>query len=219
MLRFKWLVIGILCGFTAMGGTWVWFKVMRPHAIGRALSAALEDKLRARPAIYLRNYVVVEEKKPIAEFALVSRQTDVERRIESVLLHSKAELTLRAVFNVKAGFDFRAARLDAILDPGLKKARLELSAPKILSLEMIRYEVLVDRSGWWNRISESEKEMAMRDMQADAKLEAIKAGILKDCRQALENEMADIAKRTGVVLEYRYRMAADTLVETPGAGG
>jgi hypothetical protein len=210
MLRLKWLIIGALCAFMAAGGLWAWAKVLRPNAIGRFLSEALEDKLRARPAITLRKYVVVEEKKPIAELALVSRVTNVERRIESVLFHSKAELSLRAVFTVKAGFDLRAARLNAILDPGLKKARLDLPPPKVLSIEMTHYEVLADRNGWWNRIPESEKELAMRDMLADAKLESIRAGILEDCRQAMEKDMAEVSHRTGVTVVYRYRMPADT---------
>lgn len=191
-------------------------KLFRPGEIGRALASALEERLHARPKVYHRNYVVVEEKKPIAELALISRVTDVERRIESVRLGSKAELTLRAAYDVKAGFDFRTARFALILDPSLKKARLELSPPKVLSMEMIRYEVLVDRNGWWNRISESEKELAMRSMQADAKLEAIRAGILKDCRKELETRMADITRSTGVTLEFRYRMGGgDTLLEIP----
>jgi hypothetical protein len=84
---------------------------------------------------------------------------------------------------------------------------------------MIRYQVLADRSGWWNRISESERELAMRDMQADAKLEAIRAGILGDCRQALEKELADISRRTGVAVDFRYGTPRDTLVEKPAEPG
>jgi len=215
MLRFKWLILGLVCGFLAAGGLWAWFKILRPHAIGRLLSQVLEEKLHARPTVSISNYVVVEEKKPIAELALVSRMTDVDHRIESVRLHSKAELALRAVFNVKAGFDLRTAHFDVTLDPGLKKARLDLPPPKVLSNEMIRYEVIADYSGWWNRISESEKELAMRDMQADAKLEAIRAGILKDCREMLEKDAAEISKRTGVAIEYRYRMPDDAVGFTP----
>jgi hypothetical protein len=181
--------------------------LLRPGVIGRALSQALEEKLRARPTIYMNTYVVVEEKKPISELALVSRLTDVDHRIESTLLRSKAELSLRAVYNVKAGFDLRTVRFAAILDPGLKKARLDLPPPKVLSMEMVRYEVIKDRSGWWNRISESERELAMQRMQADAKLEAIRAGILQECKQELEKGMADVSKRTGVALEFRYLMA------------
>jgi hypothetical protein len=199
---------------------WAWPLFPGPEAIGRALSAALEEKLHARPAVTLRNYVVVEEKKPIAELALVSRMTDVERRLESVLLRSKAELDLRASFNVKAGFDLRTARFAVVLDPGLKQAKLDLPAPKVLSVEMVRYEVLKDRGGWWNRISESERELAMRSMLADAKLEAIRAGILKDCRQELEKDLAGVSARTGVGFEYRYRMADDTAAirTEPGPG-
>lgn len=218
MLRLKWLLIGIFGALALAGAFGVWLLAVRPGMIGRALSAALEEKLHARPTVYIHNYVVVEEKKPIAELALVSRQTDVEHRIESVRLRSKAELTVRATFNVKAGFDFRGSRFDVLLDPGLKKARLELSAPKVLSMEMTHYEVLVDRSGWWNRISESEKELAMRDLQADAKLEAIRAGILGDCRTELEKQTAGIFQRTGVALEFRYPMAGDTLNAFPDPG-
>jgi hypothetical protein len=209
----KWLIPGVLLALVAAAGWWA-SQALRPGAIGKALSEALGEKLRARPAIYISSYVVVEEKKPIAELALVSRLTDVDRRIESVLLRSKAELSVRAVYNVKAGFDLRTARFAAILDPGLKKARLELPPPKVLSVEMVRYEVLKDRSGWWNRISESERELAMRQMQADAKLEAIRAGILQECKQELEKGMADVTRRTGVALEFRYLMAGEA-----GEGG
>jgi hypothetical protein len=183
--------------------------MLQPGAIGRMLSAALEETFHARPSVTIRKYVVVEEKKPIAELALVSRQTDVEHRIESVRLKSKAELSLRAVFNVKAGFDLRAARFSLDLDPDLKRAALELPRPKVLSMDMVRYDVLADRSGWWNRISEAERELAMRDMLADAKLEAIRAGILQDCRQRMEEELAVISKRTGVAIRVRYAIGGE----------
>lgn len=202
----KRLLIGAFLALAAGGVLWLGSGLLRPGVIGRALAQALEEKLRARPTIYMNTYVVVEEKKPIAELALVSRLTDVDHRIESVLFRSKAELALRAVYNVKAGFDLRTARFAVILDPNLKKARLELPPPKVLSMEMVRYEVIRDRSGWWNRISESERELAMQRMQADAKLEAIRAGILQDCRLELEKGMADVSKRTGVALEFRYLM-------------
>lgn len=213
----KWLILGAILALAAGGAVWMGSALLRPGAIARALSQALEEKLRARPTVYMNTYVVVEEKKPIAELALVSRLTDVDHRIESVLFRSKAELGLRAVFNVKAGFDLRTARFAAILDPNLKRARLDLPPPKVLSLEMVRYEVLKDRSGWWNRISESERELAMQRMQADAKLEAIRAGILEECKQELEKGMADVTKRTGVALEFRYLMAG--MARDSGQGG
>ncbi|MEO6096708.1 MAG: DUF4230 domain-containing protein [Fibrobacteria bacterium] len=219
MPRLKWLIPISLCGLLALGGLWIRHLVSRPGALGRILSAALEETFHARPSVTIRKYVVVEEKKPIAELALVSRQTDVERRIETVRLKSKAELSLRAVFNVKAGFDLRAARFSLDLDPDLKHAALELPRPKVLSMEMVSYEVLADRSGWWNRISEAERELAMRDMLADAKLEAIRAGILKDCRQRMDEELAGISKRTGVAIRVRYRMSGNSGSGGSGDGG
>lgn len=214
MLRLKWLVAGVLFAFAAVGALWVWNKVKPNGAlVGKGLSEILEEKLRARPTVYLKNYVVVEEKRPIAELALISRRTDVEHRMESVLFRSKAQLGLRATYNVKAGFDLRKARYAVTLDPGLAKARLDIPAPRILSMEMTEYHVLADKSGWWNRISERDRELAMRNMQAQAKLEALRAGILKDCREALEKELADVSVRTGVELEFNYIREGDSLAK------
>ncbi len=220
MLRFKWLIPGALLAFSA-GAAFFAFKVyLRPEKVGQALAEAFSRKLGLSPAIVIHDWVVVEEKKPIAELALVSRDTDIEHRIKSVLLHSEAELALRAAFRVKAGFDLRAARFALRLDPDLKRARMDLPAPRVLSLEMIHYEVITDRSGWWNRITEEEKSLAMRNMQARAKLEAIRAGILADSRQRLDAELAEVSTRTGISITVRYRMDADTASDTlvPPAG-
>lgn len=210
MLRIKWLVLGSLLAIAALGAFGISRMLNRPGEIARALSEAIAQKLGLWPAVRINDYVVVEEKKPIAELALVSRDTDIEHRIESVLLHSKAELALRAAFRVKAGFDLRAADFSLQLDPDRKEAFLDLPAPRVLSLEMIRYEVLADRSGWWNRISETEKALALRDAQGRAKLEAIRSGILGECRQRLEEELAGISSRTGIKVTARYRVTADT---------
>jgi hypothetical protein len=210
MLRFKWLVLGALLALSALGAFFAFKLIPRPGKIGRVLSEAFREKLGLSPAIRIQDWVVVEERKPIAELALVSRDTDIEHRVKSVLMHSKAELALRAAFRVKAGFDFRAAEFSLRLDPDLKQAGLDLPAPRVLSVEMVRYDVLTDRSGWWNRISEDQKALAMRDMQARAKLEAIRAGILGDCRQRLDAELAQVSSRTGVRITARYRMEADT---------
>ena len=210
MSRLKWFVLGALVVLSTLGALWARHLINRPGEIARALSEALGDKLGLRPAVYVRDYVVVAEKRPIAELALVSRDTDVEHRIESVLLRSKAELALRAAFRVKAGFDLRAADFSLHLDPALKQARLDLPAPKVLSLEMIHYEVLADRSGWWNRISEDEKALAIRDLQARAKLEAIRAGILGDCRQRLDSLLGELSRGTGIKVLARYQLTGDT---------
>ena len=178
---------------------------MRPERVGRALSEALVQSLGISPSVTLRDWVVVAEKKPIAELALVSRDADVSHRIESVRLRSKAELSLRAVFRVKAGFDLRDPDTRLSLDPGLRKADFTLPLPRVLSADMIRYEVLEDREGWWNRIDEAEKAQAMRDLRTEALAEAMRAGLLRECESRLEAELAEVSRRTGIAVAVRYR--------------
>lgn len=195
------------------GGAVFLFHRLQPEKAARALSNALFQSFGLSPSVRLREWVVVEEKKPIAELALVSRDADASRRIESVRLRSKAELSLRAVFRVKAGFDLRDPETRLSLDPGLHKASLDLPYPRVLSVEMIRYEVLADKEGWWNRISEEEKTQAMRDLQTDATAEAVRAGLLRDCEKRLEDELAKVSAKTGiqVIVNYRLRGAPGPL--------
>ncbi len=203
-----------LAALGSYGGAYL---IHRPEAMARALSQALQEKLGLTPAVRIHNWVVVEEKKPIAELALVSRDTEVGHRIESVVLKSRSEFDVRSAFRVKAGFDLRAPEFSLLLDPMLKEAWLDLPAPKVLSLEMIHYEVIADRNGWWNRVTEDEKALAMRSMQADAKLEAIRAGILDECRQRLDAEMQGISLRLGIKVTCRYHSLSDTAHSIPAS--
>ncbi|MBW8889684.1 MAG: DUF4230 domain-containing protein [Fibrobacteres bacterium] len=192
----------LLC---AGGGAWYFLDRIRPEKVGRALSEALAQSLGLSPSVTLRDWVVVEEKKPLAELALVSRDADVSHRIESVRLRSKAELSLRAVFRIKAGFDLRDPDTRFALEPGLRKAYFELPLPRVLSADMIRYEVLTDREGWWNRIGEAEKSQAMADLRTEALAETMRAGLLRECESRLEEELAGVSRRTGVEIAVRYR--------------
>lgn len=200
-------ILGILLAllFCAGGGAWFFLDRMRPERVGKALSEALVQSLGLSPSVTLRDWVVVEEKKPLAELALVSRDADVSHRIESVRLRSKAELSLRAVFRIKAGFDLRDPDTRFALDPGLRKAYFDLPLPRVLSAEMIRYEVLADREGWWNRIDEAEKAQAMADLRTKALAEAMRAGLLRECESRLEEEVAGVSRRTGIEVAVRYR--------------
>lgn len=201
------LFLGILLALLACvgGGAWFFLHRMRPERVGKALSEALAQSLGLSPSVTLRDWVVVEEKKPLAELALVSRDADVSRRIESVRLRSKAELSLRAAFRIKAGFDLRDPDTRFALDPGLRKAYFSLPLPRVLSADMIRYEVLADREGWWNRIGEAEKAQAMRDLRTEALAEAMRAGLLRECESRMEEELAEVSRRTGIEVAVSYR--------------
>ncbi len=206
MLRLK--LILTLIAFTAISlgifGVWKMVSRIDPGAMARQLSQAIGSALHATPTVYVQKRVVVEEKRAIAELALVSRQTAVDHRMQSEKFFSKAGLQMQGTFSVKAGFDLRSQAFALHFDPDKQRATLEFPMPRILSLEMTDFTVVEDRSGWWNRVSEHDREMALRQMKADAKLEANRAGILVDCRRELETALAGVARETGVEFVFSY---------------
>lgn len=209
----KWVAVVLAALLMLAGVLWVIDKVRQaPLALAQGLSQAVGEKLHANPRVVIRRTVVVEEKKPIAELAVVSRTTDVEQRMISEQYFSEARLSMRATFNVKAGFDLRSRDFLLELDPDGKHARLELTAPRVLSLELTQYQVLEDKGGWWHKFSESQREMAFRHLQAQAKLEAIRAGILEDCKLEIQKWLASVPSRFGLELEFAYKRAGDPSV-------
>ncbi len=206
MFRLKLLVALFLFAALSLGGLALWKVVNRidPEAMARRLSQSVGAALHATPTVYVHKRVVVQEKRAIAELALVSRQTAVDHRMQSEKFFSKAGLQMHGSFAVKAGFDLRSQDFALHFDPEKQIARLELPRPRILSLEMTEFTVVEDRSGWWNRVSELDREMALRQMKADAKLEAIEAGILEECKRELEKSLAGVFRETGVQFELSY---------------
>ncbi len=206
MFRLKLFAGLFLLVALSIGGFALWKAVSRidPAVMARQLSQSVGAALHATPTVYVQKRVVVQEKKAIAELALVSRQTAVDHRMQSERFFSKAGLQMHGSFAVKAGFDLRSRDFSLHFDPEAQKARLELPRPRVLSLEMTDFTIVEDRSGWWNRISEFDREIALRQMKADAKLEAIRAGILEECKRELEKALAGVSRETGVQFEFSY---------------
>ncbi|MDH3251572.1 MAG: DUF4230 domain-containing protein, partial [Ignavibacteria bacterium] len=73
---------------------------------------------------------------------------------------------------------------------------------KILSLELNDYHVVRDESGWWNRISSQDRETAVLQMQREAYDKTIKAGILEESEESIQQRIREIIERSGSGVEF-----------------
>jgi len=138
------------------------------------------------------------------EFATVARQLMVDYAWSHTWLGSTKAIHLRAVFTAKAGVDLREPFTLTIRRSPLR-VDASLPPPKILSMSMDSYDVLQDEDGWWNRISNADRDSAMKQLQATATAQAVSSGMLDEVRSSMEDRIKEIVEKNGATVEFEPR--------------
>jgi hypothetical protein len=61
-----------------------------------------------------------------------------------------------------------------------------------------------DESGWWNRISDEDREAAVQTLQDVARSKAISSGILDEARTTIEMRIREIVEHNGASVQFSY---------------
>ncbi len=114
---------------------------------------------------------------------------------------STKAVEIRGSFTVKAGFDLREPFTINITRYGLA-IQASLPEPRILSLEMITYKIIKDENGWWNRISDQDREEAFYRLRTAALNAVQDSGILEEAKATAEERIREIVQRNGSTVEF-----------------
>ncbi len=62
---------------------------------------------------------------------------------------------------------------------------------------MTGYRILEDESGWWNAISNGDRETAVMQLNDTARRQALSSGLLADAQQTAKARITEILERNG----------------------
>jgi len=111
---------------------------------------------------------------------------------------------MAGTFVAKAGFNLREP-FTVRVNRNSREVSTILPKPRLLSLEMTGYRVLEDESGWWNRISNSDRELAVMQLTETARRQALSSGLLADAQRAAKARITEILERNGATAEFIQR--------------
>lgn len=74
--------------------------------------------------------------------------------------------------------------------------------PRILSLEMNTYKIIKDENGWWNRVTDQDREEAFYRLRTAARKAVQNSGILEEARATAEQRIREIVQRNGSTVEF-----------------
>jgi hypothetical protein len=67
---------------------------------------------------------------------------------------------------------------------------------------MDNYRITRDENGWWNRVSDADREHAVMELQNVARQKAESSGILEEVRSSAEQRIREIVERNGATVAF-----------------
>jgi hypothetical protein len=198
----KLLLVGGIGIFLAAMGLYMVF-VRIPADLASNIAQGVKETFNFTPRVTIEETVVIEQNIPIFEVAIVARDMMVDYSWSHQWLGSTKTIALRGTFTAKAGFDLKEPFIINIEKFPLK-VRARMPSPKLLSLQMNTYKIIHDEHGWWNRISDSDRETAVHELQRIAREKARTSGMLAEAQSTIEQRMKEVVERNGAMVEFNY---------------
>ena len=195
------IAIGVLL-ITAASAFYIVF-VKAPSDLAQNTAAGIKEFFNFTPRVRIDQTVVVEQNTPILEVATVQRGVYIDYFWSHTWLGSRKTIQLQGSFLAKAGFDLRQP-FDITIERSPLRVNAQMPPPKLLSIQMDTYKIVKDESGWWNRVTDADREAAVHEMNEVARSKAETSGILDEARATVEQRIREIVERNGATVQFSY---------------
>lgn len=163
----------------------------QPSAMVTAAARAFKEVLQLQPQVTINERVILQQSSPILELSVQQREVEVERELEHAWMGSTKRVRVRGTFRVKAGFDLTQPFSVAFSDAPGAPVRIELPAPRILSVETLQTEILAYENGLWNKISTKILEGEINALPNAARAKALRGGLTREVEKSVLEQLSE----------------------------
>jgi hypothetical protein len=156
------------------------------------LRDVLADTFQFRPRVVVRNKVFYESSQEVMQLTVLTKDTQVIHESDQSWLGSTKHIRIRATFRLHAGFD-----LDKECQVAVQGTTVTVTLPpaKILSTEVVHWEVEELQDGLWNKIQPQDVTAELNALPKIA--EAQVPDLPAEAQRAFERELSDKLKPLG----------------------
>ena len=162
----------------------------QPMEVAERAAQAFKEILQIQPRVTINERVVLNQSSPVLELAVLSREVEVEREFEHTWLGSTKRIRLRGVYVIKTGFDLTLPFSIELSDAPGVAVKISLPAPKILSADARRVEVLALENGLWNRVQPENLESEIAALPEEAKRKAQRIGVVREAEESIVKQLS-----------------------------
>ncbi|MCX6935288.1 MAG: DUF4230 domain-containing protein [Verrucomicrobia bacterium] len=172
--------------------------------VGEGISEIFVDLLHVRPEIREGTKVTWGQTSARTEVIVAEKKIEVEYDWEHVWLGSHKVIRLTQAYRVKAGFDLGKS-FWIELGPGLSEATAHLPPAEILAVSPEGSVSYLDEDGWWNKVTDQDREGALQKLAEEARLQANRSGLLGEAEEMTGSRLTDLARAKDIRLQLDYR--------------
>jgi hypothetical protein len=188
-IKLKWLGSLLVVLILISAGAWYYTTVFLPKQLAEKTAAAFQKTFGFTPEVRHADKIIVGKAASILELATVSKPLTVDYTYTyQPLPFLTRSLTVRGVFTAKAGYDLNEKFSLVIQDNPLRAVGV-FPKPKLLSLEMMRYETLDEKGLLFNSLTPDERDYALRETKTRAHFAVLESRILLEADSAFQAKL------------------------------
>jgi hypothetical protein len=160
----------------------------------------LADSFQLRPRISIKDQVVYEQSQNVLELTVLTKDTEVTRESDQTWFGSTKHIRIRATFRLHAGFDLEKKCDVTVQGPVVL---VKLPRAKILSTEVLSWNVEQLQDGLWNKIQPEDVQAELKALPelATSKEPNLPAEAQQHFEQQLQEKLAPLGYKVHVEYE------------------
>lgn len=170
-----------------------------------AITKIFDDFAQVTPRLEYENKVILQQTAPIAELAVVEKEFEYIYTWKQEWLRSRKSIKMTQKFKVKAGFDLTEPFIVRVA-PDTGEVFASLPAAKTLSVEPIGELKQEAEHGYWNLITDEEREQVVNEYYNAARDYADKKIPLKEEAEAqATTRLQELTDRNSQQMLFEFR--------------
>lgn len=164
------------------------------RGVARAIAEEFRNALQLTPEVRVNSLVVVAANTPVAELVTMQKQARVRHAWSQTWMHSTKAVEVEATFTARAGFDLHEP-FRITIDPATGTVITQLPPARILSLGMSDVTIPRDEDGYWNKLTQQDREQAFRELEAAARKQFTESDLVMEAAREGEIRVRDLIRK------------------------
>ena len=167
--------------------------------VREGIAEVFVDLLHVRPEVREGTQVVWGQTSALLEIVVAEKKIEVGYDWEHVWLGSRKVIHLTQSYLVKAGFDLQKSFVVEI-GPGAGEVTARLPPAQILAVSPVGVVSYRDEEGWWNKLTEKDREVALRKLSDEARRVASISGLVREAEERTGSRLTELARAKDIRL-------------------
>ena len=168
--------------------------------VREGIAEVFVDLLHVRPEVREGTQVVWGQTSALLEIVVAEKKIEVGYDWEHVWLGSRKVIHLTQSYLVKAGFDLQKSFVVEI-GPGAGEVTARLPPAQILAVSPVGVVSYRDEEGWWNKLTEKDREGALRKLSDEARRVASISGLVRESEERTGSRLTELARAKDIRLK------------------